>query len=578
MNTWNKTLVVGLAAAAVAITAPAPAYAYVQPIGMNINQSYYLNTGSSITRVAVANQEIADIKVLGASAINVVAKKAGTTTLNVWTSNGMRQEYMVTVSNEDKGLAAVIEKAIDLPNVHVQMVEKRVLLRGTVQNQYEKELAYKIASLYVGENVVTKKEEGKINLAGSTDTAKTDANNEVSVDSSERVLNLLEMVNPDQINIEAMVIEINSDDAKKLGVEYKSPTGVEKDTDSGWNTVTNGSAGEFYAGETYGQQRSAGSHWYSSNWLFTHFSQINASIHALVTQGKARIISRPNITTMSGKSAGILVGGQIPYPSVSSTSNNISVEYKPYGISLILTNPTVDLDGNVTTKLEATVSRLDWTNQVSANGYSMPGLATRSAQTVVNIPSGMTMAIGGLLDSEDNKKVTKVPLLGNIPILGELFKYHNDTRQKSEIMILITPRVVNENTTVRMSEKMRDTYREGQDEVRDMPQVNVNEVVPAKKPVNPKTEPTTQEVKKPVNPIQSKVYTKSDVKPAISAEKTASEMAAAKPVEPAAKPVLPKAVEKPAVKPAVKPAASKTTAAEEYSLDHIVSPEQLQNH
>ena len=133
MNTWNKTLVVGLAAAAVAITAPAPAYAYVQPIAMNINQSYYLNTGSSITRVAVANQEIADIKVLGASAINVVAKKAGTTTLNVWTSNGMRQEYMVVVSNEDKGLASVIEKAIDLPNVHVQMVEKRVLLRGTVQ-------------------------------------------------------------------------------------------------------------------------------------------------------------------------------------------------------------------------------------------------------------------------------------------------------------------------------------------------------------------------------------------------------------------------------------------------------------
>ena len=135
-----------------------------------------------------------------------------------------------------------------------------------------------------------------------------------------------------------MVIEINSDDAKKLGVEYKSPTKVETDKDSGWRTVTNGSAGEFYGGETFGQERDKGSHWYSSNWLFTHFSQINASIHALVSKGKARIISRPNITTLSGKSAGILVGGQIPYPSVSSSSNNITVEYKPYGISLILTN------------------------------------------------------------------------------------------------------------------------------------------------------------------------------------------------------------------------------------------------
>lgn len=90
------------------------------------------------------------------------------------------------------------------------------------------------------------------------------------------------------------------------------------------------------------------------------------------------------------KSAVILVGGQIPYPSVSSTSNSITVEYKPYGISLNLLSPTVDADGNVTTKLLATVSRLDWSNQVSANGYTMPGLTTRSAQTVVNIPSGMT--------------------------------------------------------------------------------------------------------------------------------------------------------------------------------------------
>ena len=278
MNTWNKTLVVGLAAAAVAITAPAPAYAYVQPIGMNINQSYYLNTGSSITRVAVANQEIADIKVLGASAINVVAKKAGTTTLNVWTSNGMRQEYMVVVSNEDKGLASVIEKAIDLPNVHVQMVEKRVLLRGTVQNQYEKNLAFKIACLYVGDDSVTKtkKENLKLNANGSMAAGiSSDVDTESQVDTSERVVNLLEMTNPDQINVEAMVIEIDSNDAKQLGMEYASPkqySTTSSDTD----------AGTFYAGEGYGQQRDSGSYWYNSNWLFTHFSQINATIHALI--------------------------------------------------------------------------------------------------------------------------------------------------------------------------------------------------------------------------------------------------------------------------------------------------------
>ena len=183
---------------------------------------------------------------------------------------------------------------------------------------------------------------------------------------------------------------------------------------------------------------------------------------------------------MSGKSAGILVGGQIPYPVASSSSNNITVEYKPYGISLNLINPTVDKQGNITAKINAEVSRLDWTNSVSANGYNMPGLSTRSAQTVVNIPSGMTMAIGGLLNSEDSKIVQKVPLLGDIPILGELFKYHNDSRQKSEIMILLTPRVVNERTEVKMSDKMADYFNDNRREMRDMQSVDVNGPIPEK--------------------------------------------------------------------------------------------------
>jgi pilus assembly protein CpaC len=284
------------------------------------------------------------------------------------------------------------------------------------------------------------------------------------------------MENPDQINMEALVIEINSDEAKKLGITYSSQT-TNGSKDDG---ITLNEPGTFYAGESFGAQRSKGSHWYNRNWLYTHFSKINAQLKLLVQQGKARVVSRPNITTMSGKSAGILVGGQIPYPVASSSSNNITVEYKPYGISLNLINPTVDRQGNITAKINAEVSRLDKANVVSVNGYSMPGLSTRSAQTVVNIPSGMTMAIGGLLNSEDSKIVQKVPLLGDIPILGELFKYHNDSRQKSEIMILLTPRVVNERTEVKMSDKMADYFNDNRREVRDMQSVDVNGPIPEK--------------------------------------------------------------------------------------------------
>lgn len=465
---------IGMTAAVLA--APVPAYAYVQPISIGINQSYYLDAGSSISRVAVANPKIADVRILDSSALNIVAFAPGTTTLNIWTQDGMRQDYSITVSKEDKGLAAIIQKAIGLPHVEVTMAGDRVLLKGRVKNQYERELAFKIASLYVGDDAVneTKKTVKKFQDNAAKQTIELEG--EENVDTSARVVNLLEMMNPDQINIEAMVIEINSNDAKQLGMEYSSAAKVTKDADSGWQSVALGSSGDYYIGETYGQQREKGSHWYNGNWLYTHFSQINAQVHALVSQGKARIISRPNITTMSGKTANILVGGEIPVPLKDNDA--VYVEYKPYGIQLNLVKPMADSDGNITADVQAVVSRLDWSNAVTINGFSMPGMVTRQVNTTVNIPTGMTMAIGGLLNSEDSRVVSKLPLLGDIPLLGELFKYHNKSRQKSEIMILITPRVVNEQTPAKMSKPMNDAYDDSRREIRDMEHVDVNAPLP----------------------------------------------------------------------------------------------------
>ncbi len=472
MMAWKRNAFIAAAAATMAITAPAPAYAYVQPIWLGINQSYYLPTTSPITRVAVGSNKVAQVKVLGRFALNIVAVGEGTTNLNVWTRNGMRQEFQISVSQADDGLAQQIEKAINLPGVKVQKVGKKILLRGTVANQYEKDLAFNIASIYVEEQ--NSKEENKVN---HTETNGSVASNTDIIDkelTNSNIINMLQMTNPDQINIEAEVIEINSDDAKQLGIQYGADSSVS-------------SPGVWYASDG-NRTRDPGSHWYSKNWLYTHFSQINAKLTALISQGKARIVSRPNVTTMSGRDARILVGGEIPYP-VSAGDGKTSVEYKDYGIVLDLTNPTVDTAGNITSRLHATVSRLDWSNAVTVDGFNMPGLSTRSADTMVNIPSGMTMVIAGLMNSEDSKSIQKVPVLGNIPLLGELFKYHNDSRQKSEIIVLITPHIVNETTSVRMSQKMEDTYTDSRREQQSMNEVDVNAPLPEPKPKKDKTAP-----------------------------------------------------------------------------------------
>ena len=479
MMAWKRNAFIAAAAATMAITAPAPAYAYVQPIWLGINQSYYLPTTSPITRVAVSSDKVAQVKVLGKFALNIVAVGEGTTTLNVWTRNGMRQEFQISVSQADEGLASQIEKAINLPNVKVQKVGKKILLRGTVANQYERDLAFSIASIYVdsanGKKEISSTPKNSADVLSSSSEIKDE---DVTNDS---IINLLQMTNPDQINIEAEVIEINSDDAKQLGLQYSSPTDMEftnGNAGQSWTKVTDGSSGTYYGGETYGQQRGKGNHWYNRNWLYTHFSQINAKIYALISQGKARIVSRPNVTTLSGRDARILVGGQIPYPKSGGSDNGTEIEYKNYGIELDLMKPVADTAGNITSRLHASVSRLDWSNSVIVDGYRMPALSTRSADTMVNIPSGMTMVIAGLMNSEDSRNVEKVPVLGNIPLLGELFKYHNNSRQKSEIIVLITPHIVNETSSVRMSPKMEQTYNDERREQQGMKEVDVNAPLP----------------------------------------------------------------------------------------------------
>ena len=245
------------AIAAAAILSPAPAYAQFTPLSIDLNQSYYLNTGRSITRVAIANPKIADVSLLDGTSLNVIGISPGTTTLNVWASNGYRYEYRITVSNQDSGLAKIIEDAIGLPDVRVQMIGGKVLLRGTVKNQYEKELAYKIAKLYVGKDAESSSsstpkkgepKQGSTNISALQSLGSSLGSSEdTRGDIDDTVVNMLEMTNPDQINIEAMFVEISADDAKSLGATYASED--ETNTDGGIKLNT---AGTFFAGESYG--------------------------------------------------------------------------------------------------------------------------------------------------------------------------------------------------------------------------------------------------------------------------------------------------------------------------------------
>ena len=425
-------------------------------LNVSVNGSRYMED-SGITRLAVGNPDIADIRLLSNNDYLVVGKKAGSTSLLVWSDHG-RQEYNVYVSGDDEGTEKAIQKAIGYPGVKVQMMNGKLLLRGKVKNQYEHDSAVKVAQLYLGSG------------GGAASSASANGEGQGAVTDS-NIIDLLDMTNPSQVRLEAQIIEINTSAERNLGIQYWSPTlGNTTTTNAFGETtstgITRGSSNLFYVGESFKNPRG------SFGWLGSHFSNINASLQALVTEGKARILSRPSITTMSGQKANILIGGRIPIPT-SAGDGQIAIDWREYGIRLNI-EPVVDAENKITSKVHAEVSTLDYGHSVTENDFSIPAIASREADAVINVRSGMTMAIGGLLNSQDGKTVTKIPLLGDIPIIGQFFRHTQKTRDNRELLILITPTLVSDDTPVAMSQRMKGSYEDNERYLRNAERVNVN--------------------------------------------------------------------------------------------------------
>ena len=464
MKQKNLRIIMGLLASFCFWTASVSA---AELLSVGVHSSRYVSMPTSITRIAVGDPEIATIVRVPSSRTEflVVAHKAGTTSLFVWGADGARYEYIVGVSPEDEGQAKVIESAIGLPGVRVKMVDGKVLLTGTVENQYERNYAMRTAQLFVKDDTSGNLSVGSnANMRLQAQTAdKNSRSGSVggnTYSSAGSVIDLLHLRHPSQIKLEAQVVAINPTENSDLGFVYGSGTGSDLIS----------SPGVFYGGQSYG---SGGSTTFRNNpwtWLTEHHSDINVALRALVTQNRAKILSRPSITTMSGEEAVIQVGGEIPY-TTRDKNGNPTTEFKDYGIILQF-KPVVDAENRIVSSIHTEVSMPS-----GETIDNQPILDKRRADAVVTATSGSTMVIGGLMDSREYKVVRKFPFLGDIPIIGEFFKYTSKSRNRQELIILVTPRLVDENSASKaeMTNDMHKFYQKGQQEKATMKKVDLNE-------------------------------------------------------------------------------------------------------
>lgn len=399
--------------AAAQLVAAAPAASAGEVI-VPLNKSQVVVADRPFAKVLIGNPEIADIVPLTNRSVYVLGKKQGTTSLTIYDRNNTLIAVMdVSVGTDVVSLRRQLAELLPAENIAVRASGNSVVLSGTVSSGPAADRAKQIAATFAGEKVV----------------------------------NLLSVGAAQQVMLEVRFSEMNRTAAKQLGFNnaffsggFRGGTGNTAPqtailTDQAGRPVVN------LPGilESFG----VGAARYSIGSL-----NIVTALDALERKGVVTTLAEPTLIALSGKSASFLAGGEFPVPVAQNSSggagnggSTITVEFKPFGVSLAFT-PTVLDDGVINLEVAPEVSSIDPSASVTINGLTVPGLQTRRAKTTLELRDGQSFAIAGLLRNDFQDTVRQFPVLGSIPILGALFRSTGFQKQETELVIIVTPRLV----------------------------------------------------------------------------------------------------------------------------------------
>lgn len=417
-STPFRALAMVIAAAAAPIAAMPAAAQMQNDYGLHagelivpINKSQVVTTGDRIERAMIGNAEIADVLPISDRSIYVLGKSMGTTSLTLYDHNNRVIAVMdVSVGPDVDGMRRQLGALLPEHPIDVTLSNGSIVLSGTVNNPGAADQAARLATAYAGESVI----------------------------------NLLGIGASQQVMLEVRFAEVSRTIGEELGI-----SGFGFDSDGDFRAAV-GEGASLVPGIDGSATPVIGAITDSFGVFGALFDLGDVSIEAyldtLERNGLSRTLAEPTLVALSGESASFLAGGEFPVPVSQGNSggdggNAITVLFKPFGVSLAFT-PTV-LGGNVINLVvEPEVSSIDPSASVTVNGLTVPGLQTRRARTTVELRDGESFAIAGLLRDETQTSVRQLPLLGSIPILGSLFRSSNYQRGETELLIVVTPRLV----------------------------------------------------------------------------------------------------------------------------------------
>ncbi|WP_224055394.1 type II and III secretion system protein family protein [Vibrio penaeicida] len=359
-----------------------------------------VKTNRTIDTVFVSDQNIADYKVIDETKIVIHGVSVGTASLIVFDRGGNEIYNSEIVVNKSLRLVKQMLVA-HFPDeeVNVTNVGEQVVLDGTVQSEEVKKKIYRL----VGEMLKKKSTRNTYKLEDSG------SDNELDYTESfvfEGIINHLKVLSTEQINVKLTVAEVSSNFLSELGVSYSNI----------------GQPGK-----------------YVKQILEFSAEDIVAVIAASKDDSIGQVLAEPNLSVISGETASFLVGGELPM--VVRDGDGVSISYKEYGIKLSMVGKVTDTE-NIRLTLLPEVSSIDASNSQSNAFYNMPSLRTRKAQTTVQLKDGQSFVLAGLLTTEERETLSRIPVLGDIPILGALFSHTKSNRTKTELIIVATVNLV----------------------------------------------------------------------------------------------------------------------------------------
>ncbi len=405
-------------AAALALMAQTPS---LHELSLMTGRGELLQFKDDVNRVVVAEPKIADAVVVSPREVMVNAKGTGHTTIVVWESNASPARYEVTVSADNselegtrKALAGELHRATPASKIDFNWNGETIVLTGTAASAEESKRAQA--------------------LAGAR---------------AKNVVNLLVVPPPNeprQILLQVKFASIDRVALSELGFNYFSSNGkmLGATTTQQFQTPR---FGPLQLGDNASNASTVNFADLLNLFVFRPDLNIGATIRALQQRNLLQVLAEPNLIVVEGKEASFLAGGEFPFPTLNSTTTGgavspvITVQFKKFGIQLGFT-PTVTAQGGINLKVTPEVSSLDFTNGVVLQGFTIPAISSRRADTEVVLRDGESFAIAGLIDNRVETQLSKVRGIGDIPIIGQLFRSRSTRKSTDELLVVVTPRFV----------------------------------------------------------------------------------------------------------------------------------------